>query len=302
MMMKGKKIHLNKKLIVIIAVFFLIGVGYLGKINNEEKKAIQETEKYIENMEYEYARDILSRYVEGDNKKIDKLWNVVYCFQEAGTELYANKNIDKAKAYLDKMDNSYAKFSTLKEDVEKIKSDIKEREDYIVEVDNLIKEVESLISNKDYEVYKKAQKMADIDNLKFYFELPSRQRDKLSELNSKINNGLFELRKIEDKKQLQAEENELKSKDEKFTVEMAKEFAEKNRSINTGNTRFEVISDSKYDQKGRRYYKVEVYLKDNNQLINNYAIYASGAYELLETVEEDNPGSAKSDDFNEINN
>ncbi|WP_326512190.1 hypothetical protein [Clostridium intestinale] len=78
---------------------------------------------------------------------------------------------------------------------------------------------------------------------------------------------------------------------------MAKEFAENNRSINTGNTRFEVISDFQYDQKGRKYYKVVVYLKDNNQLINNFAIYANGAYELLEIVKEDNTGSAKSDDF-----
>jgi hypothetical protein len=293
------KINLNKKIIAIISVIFLVGVGYLGKNNNEENETIKKSEKYIENREYEYARDTLSRYVEGNNKKIDKLWNVVYCFQGAGTELYANKNIDKAKAYLDKMDSSYTKYSALKKDVEKIKSDIKEREDYIVEVDNLIKEVESLITNKDYEVYKKAQKMVDTNNFKFYWELLSRQRDKVTELDAKINNELFELRKVEDKKQLEAEENELKSQDEKFTVEMAKEFAEKDRSINTGNTKYEVKSDAQYDKEGRQYYKVEVYLKDNNQLINNYAIYASGAYELLQTVEGDNLGSAKADDFRE---
>lgn len=299
MMIKGNKINLNKKIIAVIAVVIIIVVGYLGKNNNEENEAIKKIENYIENREYEYARDTLSRYVEGDNKKIDKLWNVVYCFQEAGTELYANKKIDKAKEYLDKMDGSYTKYSKLKEDVEKIKTDIKEREDYIVEVDNLIKEVENLISHKDYEVYKKAQRKANIDNLKFYWELPSRQRDSLSELNSKINKELFELRKIEDKKQLDAKENQLKSKDEKFNVEMAKEFAKKISSINTENTRFEIKSDAKYDKNGRKYYKVEVYLKDNNQLINNYAIYANGGYELLESDEKDNLGSAKADDFSE---
>ncbi|HAR86576.1 MAG TPA: hypothetical protein DCR69_12665 [Clostridium sp.] len=216
----------------------------------EEQRMIDNSIKAIENRDYEYAREALGSVVEGNNKEVDKLWNIVYCFQEASTELYANKNIDKAKEYLNKMDGSYTKYSTLKEDVEKIKTDIKEREDYIVEVDNLIKEVESSISNKNYEVYKKAQgTIININGSKFYFDLPSKQRDKVTELDAKINNELFELRKVEDKKQLESESNELKSQDEKFTVEMAKEFAEKNRSINTGNTRFEVISDSQYDQK-----------------------------------------------------
>lgn len=289
---------LNKRIFISVLSILLLSLFLTAcGATKEEQRMIDNSIKAIEKRDYEYAREALGSVIEGNNKEVDKLWNIVYCFQEASTELYANKNISKAKAYLEKMDNSYTKYTTLKEDVEKIKLDIKEREDYIVEIDNLIKEVESLITNKDYEVYKKAQKMIDVNNFKFYWELASSQRDKVTELNSKINKELFELRKIEDNKQLEIRENELKSKDEKFTVEMAREFAEKNKSINTSNTRLEMIPNAQYDQKGRRYYEVKVYLIDNNQLINNYAIYANGIYELLETVEKDNPWSVKADDF-----
>lgn len=278
----------NKR--VLIGVFSILLVSLVVTAcgnTKEEQRAIDISIKAIENRDYENARDALSSVVEGDNKEVDKLWNVVYCYQGAGMELYANKKVNKAKEYLDNIDGSYTKYSTLKEDVEKIKEDIKEREDYIVEVDNLIKEVENIITNKEYEEYKEAEEKTSTDNIKFYWELSSEQRDKLDELNTKINNELFELRKIEDNKQLEVEEAELKSKDEKFTVEVAKELVEKNSNINTGgNRRYEVKSDAQYDKKRRKYYKVEIYIKDNNQLINNYVIYADGRYELLQTVEE----------------
>lgn len=259
----------------------------------EEQRMIDNSIKAIENRDYGYAKEALGSVVEGDNKEVDKLWNIISCYQNA-SQAIADYNIDKAKEYLNKMNSSYKDYPTLKEDVELIKKGITELEEYRKNYDEKIKNIEESINKGNYK-----DALNSAESIIGSSKATKEQREKVDKLRSEAFTKLGESRKIEDKKQLESESNELKSQDEKFTVEMAKGFAEKNSSINTGNTRFEVISNSQYDQKGRRYYKVEVYLKDNNQLINNYAIYANGTYELLEAVEGDNPGSAKADDFSE---
>lgn len=198
MNIKGREIKVNKKILIVIGVIAVITIGFIGKGNSEEKRIIDNTIKAIEDRDYEYARSALSSVVDGNNKKIDKLWNIVTSYQNASDEFYSNNNIDKAKQYLDNINKEYKNYSTLKEDVEKLQADVKEREDYIVQVDKLIKEIESLISNRDYEVYKKAQKMTSV---KDYYNLPESQRKKLDELDKRINDELFVLRAEEDKKE-----------------------------------------------------------------------------------------------------
>lgn len=274
----------NKKVIfvVIVIVIALFLLGLIGKSNNEEKRMIDNSIKAIEARDYGYAREALGSVVDGNNKKVDKLWNIISCYYNA-SQAIADYNIDKAKEYLNKMNSSYNDYPTLKEDVELIKRDIAELEEYRKDYDEKIENIEESINKENYK-----DALSSAESIIGSSKASKEQREKVDKLRSEAFTKLGELRKMEDKKQLESELNELKSQDEKFTVEMAKEFAEKNNSINTGNTRFEVISDSQYDPKGRRYYKVEVYLKDNNELINNYAIYADGRYELLQNVEADN--------------
>jgi hypothetical protein len=274
----------NKKVIfvVIVIVIALFLLGLIGKSNNEEKRMIDNSIKAIEARDYGYAREALGSVVDGNNKKVDKLWNIISCYYNA-SQAIADYNIDKAKEYLNKMNSSYKDYPTLKEDVELIKRDIAELEEYRKDYDEKIENIEESINKENYK-----DALSSAESIIGSSKASKEQREKVDKLRSEAFTKLGELRKMEDKKQLESELNELKSQDEKFTVEMAKEFAEKNNSINTGNTRFEVISDSQYDPKGRRYYKVEVYLKDNNELINNYAIYADGRYELLQNVEADN--------------
>lgn len=272
----------NKKVIFVVIVIALFLLGLIGKSNNEEKRMIDNSIKAIEARDYGYAREALGSVVDGNNKKVDKLWNIISCYYNA-SQAIADYNIDKAKEYLNKMNSSYKDYPTLKEDVELIKRDIAELEEYRKDYDEKIENIEESINKENYK-----DALSSAESIIGSSKASKEQREKVDKLRSEAFTKLGELRKIEDKKQLESELNELKSQDEKFTVEMAKEFAEKNNSINTGNTRFEVISDSQYDPKGRRYYKVEVYLKDNNELINNYAIYADGRYELLQNVEADN--------------
>lgn len=43
---------------------------------------IENSIKEIEAGDYEYARTALASVVDGNNKKIDKLWNIVTCYQK----------------------------------------------------------------------------------------------------------------------------------------------------------------------------------------------------------------------------
>lgn len=150
MKIKERKINVNKKVLIIVGIIAIIVVGFIGKGNNEEKRMIENSIKAIEAGDYEYARTALGSVVEGNNKKVDKLWSIVTCYQSASEQLYSYNNIEKAKEYLDKMNNDYKKYDKLKADVYKVKEEIKSREDYIKEFDTILKEAEQLaLSAKD---------------------------------------------------------------------------------------------------------------------------------------------------------
>jgi hypothetical protein len=215
MKIKGKEININKKILIVVGIIVLVGIGFIGKGKNEEKRIIDNSVKAIEAGDYEYARTALASVVDGSNsKKIDKLWNIVTCYQNATDQLYSYNNIEKAKEYLDKMDSDYKKYDKLKADVDKVKEEVKSREDYIKEVDKIIEEVEKLMEVKEWDSYKKAQEMANIDKLKYYSELPERQRKRLDELYGEINDGLSEIRnEINKKEEALREENNKKAEE-----------------------------------------------------------------------------------------
>lgn len=215
MKIKGREINVNKKVLIVVGIIAIIVVGFIGKGNNEEKRMIENSIKAIEAGDYEYARTALGSVVEGNNKKVDKLWNIVTCYQSASEQLYSYNNIEKAKEYLDKMNNDYKKYDKLKADVDKVREEIKSREDYIKEFDVVLKEAEQLaLSGKDRETLNKARGMINPDNLKYYSELPYRQQEKIEEIKRIINDG-FDVIVKEEKAQEDAlrEENNKKAEE-----------------------------------------------------------------------------------------
>lgn len=272
---------MKKKIIIVSTIVVLFIIGYIGMGNNEEKRIIENTVKAIEARDYDYAEEALRSVVDGNNKKVDKLWNIIKCYKGAQTEFHAG-NIDKANEYLDDMDNEYKKYDTLKEDVEKLKAELKERETYIAELREKITQYEKVINNKEYKKYNETQSEINaVGNKDFYFKLPKDILTKLNQLELSLGEGIGKHNSMKAEEQKQAEEDELKVTDEKFTPEMAKEYAEKDTNINTGNTRLEIIPKAEYNEVGRKYYKVAVYLKDSNELIYYYAVYATGGTQFL---------------------
>lgn len=221
MNIKGREININKKVLVVVGIIALIVIGFIGKGNNEEKRMIENSIKAIEAGDYEYARTALGSVVEGNNKKVDKLWNIVTCYQSASEQLYSYNNIEKAKKYLDKMNNDYKKYDKLKADVDKVKEEIKSREDYIKEFDTVLEEAEQLaLSGKDRDTLNKARDM--VSNLKYYFELPVRQRNRVEEILRMVNEG-FDVIIKEEKAQEDALREENNKKAEELEVQQGTE-------------------------------------------------------------------------------
>lgn len=223
MKIKERKINVNKKVLIIVGIIAIIVVGFIGKGNNEEKRMIENSIKAIEAGDYEYARTALGSVVEGNNKKVDKLWSIVTCYQSASEQLYSYNNIEKAKEYLDKMNNDYKKYDKLKADVYKVKEEIKSREDYIKEFDTILKEAEQLaLSAKDRDTLNKARGMINPEDLKYYSELPYRQQEKIEEIKRIINNG-FDVIVKEEKAKEDALREENNKKAEEFLEQQGTE-------------------------------------------------------------------------------
>ncbi len=110
----------NKSIIIgLVVLILLFIVGIIGKRINEENAVIKKAEVAINNGDYDNARDILYTVVDGNNKKIDKLWNVVVSYQKA-----QSSGVDSGLKYLNEIDSSYKKYDRLKDDVENLKKEL----------------------------------------------------------------------------------------------------------------------------------------------------------------------------------
>lgn len=78
-------------------------------------------------------------------------------------------------------------------------------------------------------------------------------------------------------------EDERKKQDEEFTVEKAIEYAEE-YSLKTGldTLRVEVDETPQYDEEGRKFYNVEVYIKGSNEVLEAYRIYSNNKIKRLD--------------------
>jgi hypothetical protein len=247
MKIKGKEININKKILIVVGIIVLVGIGFIGKGNNEEKRIIENSIKAIEDGDYDYARTALGSVVDGNNKKVDKLWNIVTCYQSASEQLYSYNNIEKAKEYLDKMNNDYKKYNKLKADVDKVREEIKAREDYIKEFDEVLKEAENLaLSGKDRDTLNKARDMINPDALKYYSELPYRQQEKI-EVIKRIINDRFNIIINEEKAKEDALREENNKKAEEFLgqqgIEMEKKSEQEVRNEEAENKNQSITSE-----------------------------------------------------------
>lgn len=137
----------NKSIIIGLVVLILLFIGgIIGKRINEENAVIKKAEVAINNGDYDNARDILYTVVDGNNKKIDKLWNVVVSYQKA-----QSSGVDSGLKYLNEIDSSYKKYDRLKDDVDNLKKELlnvkKIRKEFLVKIE----EVKSLIEKGEYE-------------------------------------------------------------------------------------------------------------------------------------------------------
>lgn len=254
----------NKKVIFIVIVIALILLGLIGKGNNEEKRMIDNSIKAIEARDYEYATEALGSVVDGNNKKVDKLWNVVVCYQKARDNFW-DGNIENANKALAEMDNDYKKYDALKEDVEKLKADIKEIEQIRNDIDKKIDELHNLVSKEDYYTAKNLE-----DSIENREKASKEQKNRIDELIDKCNDELFN------------EDTKIKAWkicDEKFDVKKAMDYIE-NSSVDTEMFTVELDKTMKYTEKGFKYFNIVTKVKGTNEVRVRERLYSTGYTEI----------------------
>lgn len=276
--MKSKKILIG---IVVVVVLFIIGL--IGKNNNEAKMVIKNAEIAINEGNYEKARELLYTVVDGNNKKIDKLWNIVNSYQNAQTA-----NLEAGLKYLDEIDNSYKKYNKLKEDVDNLREELlftkKVREEFKLKID----EVKGVIDKGNY---KEAMELSEETSEWQHIE----QKDKNTMYDLHVqamelySEQVKEERKEEQKKQdeeekiknEQEEQSKKENQENNFSKEVAQKIIDKLNNDN-GNSRnfYEITSDLKTDDNGKKYFDVVAKDKDwikfdDHTILANYKLYSN---------------------------
>lgn len=279
----------NKSIIIgLVVLILLFIVGIIGKRINEENAVIKKAEVAINNGDYDNAKDILYTVVDGNNKKIDKLWNVVVSYQKA-----QSSGVDSGLKYLNEIDNSYKKYDRLKNDVDNLKKELlnikKIRNEFLVKIE----EVKSLIEKGEYEKAEELSKetsewqyieQADINTM---YDLHVKASELLS--NQRKDNYAKEEAERKEKEALEKEkQNKLKieTDENNFSKTVAQEMLDKMNADN-GNTRnfYELSSDLNIDETGKKYFDVVAKDKDwikfdDNTILAKYRLYSNG--ELVE--------------------
>ena len=172
---------------------------------------------------------------------------------------------------LDKIDNSYKNYEPVKEKIDKLIGDMKSIELVRVEADNVIEQVEKLLEDNKPE-----------EALEIVYEIEGKegqtkkQKDKLLSLRVKSEDMKWANIDLE-------REEKRKKQDEEFTVDKAIEYAE-NYSLrhNIDTIRVEVDETPQYDEDGRKYYNVGVYIIELDELNEVYRVYSDGEIRDLE--------------------
>lgn len=259
-------------IVIIISIIAFFIIGSIGKTQNEEKAIIKRVESYLNNGEITYAQDALRTVIdETKNKKIKKLWSIAFGYEQASNKLYLYDDIEGTKEILEKIDKSYKDYEPVKDKIDKLIDTMESMESVRKESDEIIENVEKLLEDNKPE-----------EALEILYNLGEKEGRTPEQ-----SNRLWDLRrKSEDMKWANddlAREEKRKKEDEEFTVDKAIEYAE-DYSLKNGldTLRVEVDETPQYDEDGRKYYNVGVYIIELDELLEEYKVYSDGRIKRLD--------------------
>ncbi len=262
----------NKIIIGIVAIVAFIVIGSIGKSNNEVKVIINKAKEYLNNGEISEAEYVLrDKAGETNNREFEKLWSIAYGYEQVSNKFNLYDNIEWAEEMLDKIDKSYRDYEPTREKIDNLKEELLDVKNTREEFKEKIDEVERLIDEGSYEEAMELSK-----------ETPDWQKVSQKDKNTMMDLELQARDLYYGQKKSQREE-EIKKQDDEFTVEKAIEYAE-DYSLRTGldTLRVEVDETPQYDEEGRKYYNVGVYIIELDELNDSYRVYSDGKIRRLD--------------------
>lgn len=256
----------NKIIIGIVAILVFIVIGSIGKSNNEVKVIINKAKEYLNNGEISEAEYVLrDKAGETNNREFKKLWSIAYGYEQVSNKIKLYDNIDWAEEILDKIDKSYKDYEPTREKIDNLKEELLDVKNTREEFKEKIDEVQRLIDEGSYEEAMELSKETPD-----WQKLSQEDKNTMMELENQARDLYYEQKEIE-------MEEDRKKQDEEFTVEKAIEYAE-DYSVRTGldTLRVEVDETPQYDEEGRKYYNVGVYIIELDELNDAYRVYSDG--------------------------
>ena len=262
----------NKIIIGIVAILAFIVIGSIGKSNNEVKVIINKAKEYLNNGEISEAENVLrDKAGETNNREFKKLWSIAYGYELVSNKIKLYDNIDWEEEILDKIDNSYKDYELTREKIDNLKEELSDVKNTREEFKEKIEEVQGLIDGGSYEEAMELSKETPD-----WQKLSQEDKNTMMDLGNQARDLYYEQKTIE-------KEEERKKQDEEFTVEKAIEYAE-DYSLRTGldTLRVEVDEIPQYDEEGRKYYNVGVYIIELDELNDAYRVYSDGKIRRLD--------------------
>ena len=172
---------------------------------------------------------------------------------------------------LDKIDKSYKDYESTREKIDNLKEELSDVKNTRENFKEKIEEVQGLIDKGSYEEAMELSKETPD-----WQKLSQEDKNTMMDLENQARDLYYEQKTSE-------KEDERKKQDEEFTVEKAIEYAEE-YSLKTGldTLRVEVDETPQYDEEGRKFYNVEVYIKGSNEVLEAYRIYSNNKIKRLD--------------------
>lgn len=262
----------NKIIIGVVAIVAFIVIGSIGKSNNEVKVIVNKAKEYLNNGEISEAENVLrDKAGETYNREFKKLWSISHGYELVSNKIKLYDNIDWAEEILDKIDKSYKDYELTREKIDNLKEELSDVKNTREEFKEKTEEVQGLIDGGSYEEAMELSKETPD-----WQKLSQEDKNTMMDLGNQARELYYEQKTIE-------KEEERKKQDEEFTVEKAIEYAE-DYSLRTGldTLRVEVDEIPQYDEEGRKYYNVGVYIIELDELNDAYRVYSDGKIRRLD--------------------
>ncbi len=207
---------------------------------------------------------------ETNNREFKKLWSIAYGYEQVSNKFNLYDHIDWAEEMLDKIDKSYKDYEPTREKIDNLKKELSDVKNTREEIKEKIEEVQGLIDEGRYEEAMELSK-----ETRDWQKLSQEDKNTMMDLENQARDLYYEQKTSE-------KEEERKKQDEEFTVEKAIEYAE-DYSLKTGldTLRVEVDETPQYDEDGRKYYNVGVYIIELDELNEAYRVYSDGKIKRL---------------------